>query len=177
MTEPWTEWYFKYGVGRATELGFAAKPWQLWTGQFPIGMINDSGLPSFVEQYIWSPEQRDPATGASLGFYPTWAAMFAGFDPAYLDGSCGASCSGGEASLPVRFAGGNAPSGRHVWLTPGLAMLVDAGAPGAPAAWNWWQTNVYSIVLAHGGFGAYPNWAIVPRTDANVLPAQPTAPP
>ena len=72
------------------------------------------------------------------------------------------------------FRGNLAADGRQTWLTPGLAMLVDQNAPGAAAAWNWWKANVYSKVP---DFGKDPKWAIVPRTDNNTLPPQPTTMP
>jgi hypothetical protein len=59
-----------------------------------------------------------------------------------------------------------------------LAMAVDDGVPGAGVAWAWYNANAYSLSSTTPFFKQDPRWAIVPRTDANVLPDQPiTTPP
>ena len=162
FTSPWMQWYVQYGLGRITELGFAAKPLTVWSGQYLLGMINKSGVPTLVAYY------QTPVERKGGGFFATWPAMIAALVPAYVDG---AASRGG---LPAYFKANLFNDGREVWATPGLAMLVDEGAAGAAAAWRWWEINVYKAVP---DFGADPKWAIVPRTDANALPAQPTAVP
>ena len=99
------------------------------------------------------------------GFWPTWSAYYAGgADPTYL------------ASLKSGFAAGLA-GGRQLWVTPGLAMAVDDAIPGATTAWSWFDTNGYSLPNVVAWVNGDPRWAIVPRTDANVLPAPaPTTP-
>jgi hypothetical protein len=103
----------------------------------------------------------------SGGFFGTWPAVEAAFSPGFLTGT--GAWAGNPAALPAYFAGNLASDGRQVWLTPGLAMLVDQGAPNNASAWSWWTKNVYSTVP---DFANDPKWAIVPRTDDNVLPAQ-----
>jgi hypothetical protein len=56
-------------------------------------------------------------------------------DPTYMDGD---QARGG---LPAYFRNNLSASGRQVWGTPGLAMLVDQNAPGSAAAWSWWKAN------------------------------------
>ena len=163
---PWNQWYLHYALGRVAELGFAAEPLSLWSGQYPIGMINVSGLPILTAQYEMPVEQKGG------GFFPTWPAVINALTPGWVNGPC-ASCST-VGGLPAAFLSGLAADGRQTWLTPGLAMLVDQDAPGAVAAWNWWKANVYSKVP---DFGEDPKWAIVPRTDNNTLPPQPTTMP
>ena len=110
-----------------------------------------------------------PGPLISGGFFPTWPALEAAFAPNFLTGPDSPSFPNGQA-LPSYFASNLASDGRQVWLTPGLAMLVDQSAPNIAAAWSWWIGNVYSKVP---DFANDPKWAIVPRTDTNVLPAQP----
>ncbi|HEV2097891.1 MAG TPA: hypothetical protein VGR45_03075, partial [Stellaceae bacterium] len=249
-TAPWMQWYDQYAIGRATELGFAAKAVQLWLGAYPVNMITNSGTPQLVALYE-SPVEM-PATGftgyiagntltvtaliaqnipnppitvgqavseatgnagacdpayastcpvaantvitgrgtgtggpgtytvnnaqnagsaaspltlISGGFFNSWAAVMGAFSPGFLTGT-GAWASNPSA-LPAYFALNLASDGREVWLTPGLAMLVDQAAPNIAAAWSWWSANVYSKVP---DFANDPKWAIVPRTDDNVLP-------
>ena len=66
--------------------------------------------------------------------------------------------------------------GYPIWAMPGLAMAVDHNDPGAAQAWGWFAPNVYQGVTP-GAIPGDPKWAIVPRTDTNTLPAQPTATP
>ena len=108
-----------------------------------------------------------PGPLISGGFFPTWPALEAAFAPNFLTGPDSPSFPNGQA-LPSYFASNLASDGRQVWLTPGLAMLVDQGATNISAAWSWWIGNVYSKVP---DFATDPKWAIVPRTDTNVLPA------
>ena len=253
-TAPWEQWYDQYAIGRVTELGFAAKPMQLYLGKYAIDMINVSGVPDMVALYespvemaatsfqgyiagntltvtainptnptplltvgeniseninvngprctpAYNPACPIPANtqitalgtgrGAagtytlnnsftygsaaspgpliSGGFFPTWPALEAAFAPNFLTGPDSPSFPNGQA-LPSYFASNLGSDGREVWLTPGLAMLVDQSAPGIAPAWAWWIGNVYSKVP---DFANDPKWAIVPRTDTNVLPAQP----
>src|SRR5271155_749064 len=164
---PWMMWYVQYALGRLAELGFASQPNQLHTGQYIIGMIG-SPLPILVAQY------QIPVEKAGGGWWATWPSLIAGaLDPTWVSGSQ----SGG--GLPAYFVSNLSASGRQVWGTPGLAMLVDQNAPAAAAAWSWWKTNVYSKVPVPGAIPFYNDlrWTIVPRTDDNILPAQSTTMP
>ncbi len=162
--DPWMMWFVQYALGRAAELGFAGRPNQLHAGQYIIGMIG-STAPFLVAQY------QIPVEKAGGGWWATWPDLIGNaMDPTWISGSR----SGG--GLPAYFRNNLSASGRQVWGTPGLAMLVDQNAPGAAAAWSWWKANVYSEV---GGthlvpFTSDPRWTILPRTDRNVLPPQPT---
>ncbi len=162
--DPWMMWYVQYALGRVTELGFAGRPNQLHAGQYIIGMIGSSA-PILVAQY------QIPVEKAGGGWWATWPDLIANaMDPTYMDGD---QARGG---LPGYFRNNLSASGRQVWGTPGLAMLVDQNAPGAAAAWSWWKANIYSKVPGPhlAPFSSDPRWAILPRTDRNVLPAQPT---
>ena len=63
-------------------------------------------------------------------------------DPTWISGS---QTGGG---LPAYFASNYPASGRQVWGTPGMAMLVDQNAPGIASAWSWWKANVYGLKSA-----------------------------
>jgi len=155
---PWMNFYLEYAVGRAVELGFAMQKIEAIVDQFPIGII-ESSIPQFLAAY----QQGVAKVGG--GFWPTWSAYYAGgADPIYL------------AGLGSGFAGGLA-GGRQLWVTPGLAMAVDDAVPGAATAWEWFDTNGYSLPNVVLWVNKDPRWAIVPRTDNNVLPPQPTATP
>ena len=153
FSEPWFQWYLQYALGRIYELGYADQAAAAWAAPYPIGMINDSGMPTAVALYDSSPLQRGTA-----GWFTTWAGWLSAIN---FSGCCG------TAGFQGYFAGNLASDGRQVWLTPGLAMLVDEAQPGAVRAWSWWIGNVYSKVP---DFANDPKWAIVPRTDTNVLP-------
>ena len=156
--DPWMNFYLEYGVGRAVELGFAMRPIQMQLGKFPIGIINSSH-PWFLGAYIVATEKHSPPGG----WYTTWDDVFnISEDPAYL--------------AALNWGSSSPAGGRQTWVQPGLAMLVDAGAPNAAAAWAWWQTYAYGLITP--SFRATdPRWAIIPRTDSNVLPPMPTATP
>jgi hypothetical protein len=156
--DPWMNYYLEYAVGRAVELGFQMKDIQAELGQFPIGIIASSE-PWFLADYSFGPEK------AGGGFWPTWAAYYAGgVAPGYI------------AGLQTDWVAGMA-GGRQTWVQPGLAMLVDQAVPGAGAAWAWYDTNGYSLPSAATYRNGDPRWAIVPRADNNVLPSQPTTTP
>ncbi|HEV2099775.1 MAG TPA: hypothetical protein VGR45_12730, partial [Stellaceae bacterium] len=158
FTEPWMQWYLQYALGRAYELGYPIGALAAWTAAFPIGLINSSAMPTLTGFYEFSPLQQGTA-----GWFTTWAGLISALDLT-------STCCGGSGFYPSYWNNNLASDGRQVWLTPGLAMLVDEEAPGAVTAWSWWEANVYSKVP---DFANDPKWAIMPRTDTNVLPAQP----
>ena len=162
--DPWMMWYAQYALGRVAELGFAGQPNQLHLGRYIVGMIGSSA-PILVAQY------QIPVEKAGGGWFASWPDLIANaMDPTWISGSQ----SGG--GLPTYFANNLAPSGREMWGTPGLAMLVDQNAPGVASAWSWWEANVYSKVSALA-FSRDLRWTIVPRTDNNTLPPRSTTMP
>ena len=40
--------------------------------------------------------------------------------------------------------------------------------------WEWMLANVYDVIPDWASSTGGPKWAILPRTDTNVLPAKPT---
>jgi hypothetical protein len=163
VADPWMLAYFQYGIGRAVELGFAAKPMQAYTAQFFLtGMAVMPHLAEFYEL---------PVEAASGTMFANWAAVLGAIAPPYLTGAGWNPRANSSAQLDLdrQWAASQVPGGRHVWLQPGMAMMVDQGL----TTWDWWNANVYSLI----NFSGSPQWDIVPRTDDNVLPAQPTATP
>jgi hypothetical protein len=169
-TAPWMQWYVQYALGRVAELGFAAGPLQQWTGVFPIGMINASGQPWMIDLYEMPVEATtiggaNPLGSNPPGGYFTWPTM------------ASVALTPNEVNNlgPVAFANGLAdnPEAYPLYILGGMAQLADQGAPGAAQAWSWLNANVRAVV----SFANDPKWDIVPRTDTNALPAQPTAVP
>jgi hypothetical protein len=61
--------------------------------------------------------------------------------------------------------------GRLVWATGGNAMMTDNGV----SPWGmWWGINSHAQIP---DWSTDTHWDVVPRTDANALPAQPTTTP
>ena len=185
FTAPWMHWYFDYAMGRTTELGFAANALRLNHGQFVTGMINNSGVPTMVSVYelpiaASCANTSPPYSAASPGctappaHYFDWPGVVGALTPAFLTGAGWNPANG--ADLPQYFANNLIDDGRPIWEQAGLAMMVDHGDPGAAPAWSWFLPNVYRAIPLSDLQGN-PKWVIVPRTDSNRLPAQPTATP
>jgi hypothetical protein len=173
FTDPWMEWYVGYALGRATELGFAAGPLTRVHGQFELSLINNSGVPTGIAIY------EMPIERYGGGFFPTWASLFASMEPAFLTGNGWTGNARGIMDLPVYFASKLTSQGYDAYAMAALAALVNQKEAGAAPAWQWMNTNVnQAIAGANPGYGYNwsedPCWDIVPRTDTNALPPQPT---
>jgi hypothetical protein len=174
ITDLWMHWYSLYCLGRAAELGFAAGPFQEYTGQLLTGLINSSGLPTVIAAY------EVPAEIAGGGFpatYPAWLALFTSSANSASNQflTCSGTMPSGQLCLQDYFASNLYAQGRQAYAMAALAPLVDAGAAGAAQAWAWMDKNVRQPIAATTAgtpFAQDPSWDIVPRTDANVLPAQ-----
>jgi hypothetical protein len=177
FNDPWMQWYVQYSLGRAAELGFAAGPLALHTGQFLIGLINNSGYPELVANY------EEPSADSSGNWIASWPAYVATYQPAFLTGTGWNYGNGGDPlSCDWNGTGCNNsgvgseqyPQGYEAYASAALATLADEDAPGAAQAEAWMQPNVYAAIGAQ--WATDPSWAIIPRTDTNVLPPQPTTP-
>jgi hypothetical protein len=69
--------------------------------------------------------------------------------------------------LPQYFKLNLTADGRPIYAQGGLAMMVDAGDPGAAQAWGWFVSHVYHAIPAHD-LEADPKWAIVPRPAGSI---------
>jgi hypothetical protein len=155
--------YLQYSLGRTAELGFAAAPLSLWTGQYLTGLIDNSGLPTSIVIY------EMPAERHGGGYFADWPSLFATLTPAFLTGAGWNPALGQD--LPQTFQAYVTQTQAYAaYAIAAMAPLVDEGAPGAPQAWSWLYTNVYQPMP----WSQDPSWDIVPRTDANTLPAQST---
>lgn len=154
ITSPWMQHYDQYALGRARELGFPIAPVMLYSGKWLTDMLLVSGEPKLVANY------QAPVEKAGGGFM-TWPEVVAAHTDRFLHDTTW------PESLPRYFDNNLHNEGRQVWATAGLAMLVDARADDAAAAWAWWLTNVYTPVKttapAAVRFDKNPKWAIVPR--------------
>ena len=162
----WTEWYLTYTLARIDELGFAAEALRASHIQFAIGMINSS-WPQLITVYhlpVASP-------GA---WYTNWSQVAGGFTTAFMTGNGWNPALG--ADLSQYFIDNLSDDGRPIWLMAGLAGAAYRGDPGAASAWDWFLTNIYHAIPG-SDLEADPKWTIVPRTDSNTLPAEPTATP
>jgi len=154
----WAEWYLAYALDRIAELGFTAEPLRAMLLQFPIGLINTSGLPQLIGMY-------EMPTASPSAYFTTAREIAASLTPSFA-----------KSGLAAYFASNLTADGRPIWLMAGLAGAAWRGDPGAARAWSWFLTNVYHVIRP-ADLQADPKWAIVPRTDTNILPAQPTATP
>jgi hypothetical protein len=176
----------QYALGRVEELGFAVDPIRVKTGAYFSGMINSSGYPTLIASYHlpvmanctntaspYSPSA--PGCTFPPGGFLTWPQMTGtALEPFWLTGS---NYTGSVAPLPTEFANQlQANDSYDIYPMAGLAMMVDHNDPGAAQAWSWYLPNVYNAIPA-GYKQSGPQWFIVPRTDTNTLPAQPTATP
>jgi Protein of unknown function (DUF3383) len=163
----WTDWYLSYSLGRIEELGFAVDPLRSRQMQYMIGMINDSGHPTLITTY-------ELPIASPTAWFTDWAGVVSGLTPAFLKGVGWDRANG--ADLPQYFMANLSDDGRPIWGMAGLAGAVAHGDPGAAQAWRWFLANVYRAIPTSELEGD-PKWAIIPRTDANTLPSQPSATP
>jgi hypothetical protein len=177
-TDPWMVWYSIYSLGRAAELGFAAVPFQEYSGAWLTGLINNSGLPTIIAAYEVPSEK---AGGGWTTSFTDWFSLFTSSANSSTNQflTCSGTMPSGQLCLHDYFAAQMQPQGRTAYAMAALAPLVDEGAPNAATAWGWMQTNVQAPTAAGaagaGTFATDPSFDIVPRTDSNVLPSQPTA--
>jgi hypothetical protein len=160
--QAWMIFYMDYGLGRAIELGWTTllPVHTHYTVPFTIGMFNS--YPYLAEGY-----EIGVASVATNNFWPDWPTYFAnGVDPT----TYASFATAGQWQADMQ-------GGRSAYAGPGLAMAVDEGLSGATTAWSWYYTNGYTLPTTVSFNNGDPRWAIVPRTDHNVLPAQPTTTP
>ncbi len=169
FTEMWMQWYDLYAVGRAAELGFAAQPLEAYAAGGLNGLVNNSGYPQLIDTYLF------PTTDPNNNLLTTWPQVAAVYTNTFLTDT-NSNDFPGTGSVPVQFNVNNYNQGYGAYATAAAAMVADL-VPGAGTAamYAWMQANVIQPMMTNGEFGYDPSWALVPRTDANTLPAQPTA--
>ena len=166
-TSPWMQYYNIYGLGRAKEVGFAAEPLVAHTAQWLITMVNNSGYPTLLAMYEMPVEKNGG------GFFASWRALVAALQPGWLTGQGWTPRISTATSLDQYFARNLNADGRQAWAIAAASQI--AGEPGGAQAWAWIERHVYTRITdwaSHPGAG--PKWAVLPRTDRNLLPAMPS---
>ncbi|HEY3912275.1 MAG TPA: hypothetical protein VGM07_20675 [Stellaceae bacterium] len=167
-TNQWMQWYVQYSIGRAAELGFAAGPLVAYSGQYLINEINVSGYPKLVGAYLM------PTSFEGSGPIRSWPALIADLSPSYLTG-VGWAGTTNAGPIATFFNTQLYPQGYDAYVMAALSPLVDEAAPGAAQAEAWVKAHIHDPMVSNGALERDPSWAIVPRTDRNTLPPQPTA--
>ena len=137
ITAPWMHSMMIQSLGHAVELGFNASELLSWFGQSWISLINEPGMDArHLADY------RMVVRKASGGYFQTWADTFS----ATLNWS-----SDWDATLR------DTEHGYAVLATAAVSFL--AKEPGGATAWNWINSNGYTLV----DWQANPKMAILPR--------------
>ncbi|MGH7060423.1 MAG: hypothetical protein ACREFH_08565, partial [Stellaceae bacterium] len=165
-TSPWMQYYAIYGLGRAKEVGFAAEPLLAHTAAWLTGLVNNSGYPELLAAY------RMPVEKRGGGFFASWRALVAALQPGWLTGQGWTPRTSTATSLDQYFARNLNADGRQAWAIAAAGFLT--GEPGGAQAWAWIERHVYTRITDWASNpGAGPKWAVLPRTDRNLLPAMP----
>jgi hypothetical protein len=156
MTSTYMQYLVIYALGRAHELGFAARPLHVYSGKWLADMVNVSGHPRLIASYRLPVGSRVTAT--SPGKYFTWNEVVTqALTSSYVNKVDNFFTTGG---VPVESYAAN--------TRIAIASMVDNNVPGATQALSWLKPNIYDKI---GDNAANPQWNILPRTDTNVLPA------
>ncbi len=169
FTEAWMQWYDLYAVGRAAELGFAAAPLETYAAGFLNGLVDDSGHPELMSTYLF------PTTDPDNNLVTAWPQVDRVYTSKFLTDTNPADFPG-AGSMSIQFSKSLYSQGYGAYASAASALVADL-VPGAAtnAMLRWMRANVTQPLMTNGAFNYDPSWAIVPRNDANTLPAQPTA--
>ena len=160
---PWQDDFFTWAMGYVVNLGFErARPILDFKAQFPVGRMTAPGY-CWALGAIYKLNVRDSETAP---FYDSFARAYdASVKPEVADTECA------SAAMAARFGKGYragdmsgypwSEQGFPANMQPALAAAVDAGLPNAREAWRRFESRT-----TKPDYGAYPNWAIVPRADA-----------
>ena len=162
FTAPWMQGYALYGLGRAKELGFASGPLLDWTAVWLNGAAAfDNGRLLALYQM---PVEANFKTHPPGGFLSPWSAVEAALAPAYTAPGGGLDQDFANRTLADSYLG---------WLqAPTSYVAVE---PGGSPTWSWYDSHVRQpIAVSAQPQNQEPKWALLPRTDTNVLPPQPT---
>ena len=140
---PWQDDFFTYSIGSLVDLGFTqATSLLLFKSRFVVGRLTDP-------EFCWL-----HATAYSLQVGKSASEKYRTFGEMYRANFPNATaCTGlvmdGYPDSPTSY-GSN--------MQPGLAEVVDYGAPGAAAAWAKYETR-----NPRQNYSSSPQWAVVPR--------------
>ena len=144
---PWMDHFYTFSMGYLVDLGFPAQTMRNFKAKFPVGLM---GTTDYC--YLHATTYHLTVGTSNIVWWPDFATL-------YIQNFGGppTSCPAGGAmdGYPDQ------PDGYVANLQPALAAAVDAGVPGAQAAWNRMTTS-----SPRPDFSNYPNWAVVPRAAA-----------
>lgn len=157
---PWQNDFFTWAIGYVAQLGYQkADPMWRWQAQFPVSRMIAPGY-CYVYATIYQLNIRDER---GKPIYDSLAKAYDESVPARIrDDECGSAAM--ARALGQRYRPGDlygypwSPQGYPANLQPALASAVDAGIPGAAAAWKLFMKRP-----TKPNYSAYPNWDIVPR--------------
>jgi hypothetical protein len=145
---PWQDDFFTGATGDLVRLGFAeAKPLLDWKARYVVGRMADTG-------YCWL---HASAYSQQIG-PPDKSRYFASFGELYRANFPSGACTGTAMDGYPEAATGYGAN-----MQPALAAAVDAGIPGAAAAWARYQTR-----NPKQDYSAAPQFAVVPDTRAGI---------
>jgi hypothetical protein len=144
---PWMDHFYTFSMGYLVDLGFPATTMRNFKAKFPVGLM---GTTDYC--YLHATTYHLVVGTSNTVWWPDFATLYS------------QNFGGPPTSCP---AGGtmdgypDQPDGYPANLQPALATAVNAGIPGAQAAWNRLVTST-----PRPNFNDYPNWAVVPRGSA-----------
>jgi hypothetical protein len=145
---PWMDDFYTWTMGHLVELGFDdAKAMRNWKARFPVGRMGngDNGY-----CYVHAAAYHLLVGPAKNRWWPDFATLYAKNFP----NEPAKPCPDGREMTGYP----DSPTGFPSNLRPALAIAVDAGSPGAVAAWQRLLTSV-----PQPDYNDYPNFALVPR--------------
>jgi len=143
---PWMDDFLTWTLAYLVDLGFDAREIRDWKLKFPV---NRMGNQDYCYQY--GAVYRLVVGTSNDNWFPDFRTLYE-----RNFGSLPATCPEG-----LRMDGyPDAPDGYVANLRPALAAAVDAGYPGAAAAWQR-----LAKASAAADFSTHPVWAIVPRSE------------
>ena len=146
FTSTWMQHHAMEGLAVGLDQGFPVEALLLHTGKWYITGILSSGNPKLANGAY-----HMPASGPGGGYFTTWAQAIDVYTDNYKNNI-----------FPGYWRQNSVVDDRQVAASPAMAALVNPGAPGAAAAWTWYDTNVYAPAKA-GWFSTVPGYAIRPR--------------
>ena len=141
---PWQDDFFTASLGDLIRMGIpGAKELMAWKGRYVVGRMIDTGY-CWLHASAYS-QQIGPADKSRV---------YASYGEIYRANFPSASCTGTAMDgYP------ESPTGYGANMQPALAAAVDAGIPGAAAAWAKYQTRNPKQAYADA-----PQFAVVPDT-------------
>ncbi len=163
---PWQDDFFTWSIGYVQGLGDVdASALLRWKGKFAGRPYDGARISAPALAAAYTLRIRP---SAKAGFYANFAQVYDASlptqfkrQPADRTLKCGSSELSAALGLPQAgdmVAEPASADGYPAYMQPALAAAVDAGIPGADAAWRLFQSRP-----TKPDYSSYPDWAIVPR--------------